>query len=382
MAFNKDKIQELYPEAVMHEAMKIEKGTDTLLKVACESEDYFGQLKKDGFWYQYEHHTNYSYLFSRSASRTTGLQAEKGANVPHIMGALNCLPPDTILIGEVYYPGGSSKNTTTIMGCLPEKAMERQNGAYGKIHYYVHDILMYNGIDFVNAETGSWDRYCILEKIWKLHGLDKYDFLELAEVWTDDLYARVGDALAAGEEGMVIKHKNGIYEPGKRPKTNLKAKKVDFADVVIMGFEEPTREYYGKEMDRWGFNILEDDDETDCRLQGTYSDLCQKFPNQKVVAVTKPYYYNWRNARIKIGLWEDSCSEMGLRNVGTIHSGISDEMKQDMSEHPEKYLGKVCSIQMMEVDKSAGTIRHGFFKHMREDKNSTDCKYEDVFGQS
>lgn len=378
MAFNKDKIQELYPGAVMYPAMKIEKGTDTLLKIACESGDYFGQLKKDGFWYQYEHHTNHSYLFSRSASRATGLQAEKGANVPHIMQALKALPNETILVGEVYYPGGSSKNTTEIMGCLAPKAIERQNGKYGKIHYYVHDILMYNGIDFVSAETGSWDRYCILEKIWKLHGLDKYDFLELAEVWTDNLYARVGDALAAGEEGMVIKHKEGIYEPGKRPRTNLKAKKVDFADVVIMGFEEPTKEYYGKELDSWGFNILEDG----TRLQGNYQDLCEMFKPDRIIPVTKPYYYNWHNARFKIGLWEDGGNEMGLRNVGTIHSGISDEMKQDMSEHPEKYLGKVCSIQMMEVDKSAGTIRHGFFKHMREDKNSTDCRYEDVFGQS
>ena len=101
MAFNKDKIQELYPEAVMYEAMKIEKGTDALLKVACPSGDYFGQLKKDGFWYQYEKHTNYSYLFSRSTSRATGLQSEKGANVPHIMEALDLLPADTILVGEV-----------------------------------------------------------------------------------------------------------------------------------------------------------------------------------------------------------------------------------------------------------------------------------------
>lgn len=382
MAFNKDKIQELYPEAVMHEAMKIEKGTDTLLKVACESGDYFGQLKKDGFWYQYEHHTNHSYLFSRSASRTTGLQAEKGANVPHIMQALEALPNETILIGEVYYPGGSSKNTTTIMGCLPAKAIERQNGAYGKIHYYVHDILMYNGIDFVSAETGSWDRYCILEKIWKLHGLDKYDFLELAEVWTDDLYARVGDALAAGEEGMVIKHKDGKYEPGKRPKTNLKAKKVDFADVVIMGFEEPTKEYYGKESDSWNYCIcyvynqgLDEWVECERSDKGWFA---YRDPFHKSVLVTKPYYMGWHNSRIKIGLYKNG----SLVEVGTIHSGISDEMKQDMSEHPEKYLGQVCSIQMMEVDSKAGTIRHGFYKHMRPDKNATDCRYEDVFGQS
>ena len=380
MAFNKDKIQELYPEAVMYEAMKIEKGTDTLLKVACDSGRYFGQLKKDGFWYQYEGHANNSYLFSRSTSRTTGLQSEKIANVPHIAAALESLPAGTILVGEVYYPGGSSKNTTEIMGCLPAKAIERQNGKYGKIHYYVHDILMYNNIDFVSAKTGNWDRYKILEKIWKLHGLDKFDFLELAEVWEDELYSRIGDALAAGEEGMVIKDKEGIYEPGKRPKTNLKAKKVDFADVVIIGFEEPTKEYYGKESDSWNYCICYEynqnfDEWVECK-RSDKGWFAYRDPFHKSVLVTKPYYMGWHNARIKIGVYKNG----SLVEIGTIHSGISDEMKQDMSEHPENYLNKVCSIQMMEVDRGAGTIRHGFFKHMRPDKDSTECKYEDVFG--
>ena len=375
MAFDKNKVQELYPGAVMYEAQLINKGTDALLKSACESGDYFGQLKKDGYWYQYENHEQGKYLFSRSASRTTGLQSEKGMNVPHIMMALSSLPLETILVGEIYYPGGSSKDTTTIMGCLPTKAVERQCGSYGKIHYYVHDILMYNGINFVNAGTGAWDRYRILKKIWEEYNLSQYDFLELAEAWEDDLYSRVGDSLAAGEEGMVIKKKDAPYEPGKRPTTNLKAKKVDFIDAVVMGFEEPTKEYYGKELDTWGYNILEDDDETDCRLQGTYADLCEKFPNQKVVAVTKPYYYQWMNSRIIIGAYNNGT----LEKIGVIHSGISDELKECMSRNPKLYLGKVCQIQCMELDSKEHTIRHGFFKGFREDKSSAECTFEAIF---
>ena len=371
MAFDKNKIQELYPEAKMYEAQLIYKGTEQSLKNACSTEDYFGQLKKDGHWYQYENHgEDKSYLFSRTASRVTGLQSEKSANVPHIMTALKDLPKDTILIGEIYFPGESSKMVTTIMGCLPEKAINRQLKDM-PIHYYIHDILMYDGIDFVLAETGSWDRYRILQKVWEKHGLDQFDFLELAEVWTDNLYSRIGDALASGEEGMVIKYKNGKYEPGKRPQTNLKAKKVDFADVVIIGFEEPTKEYYGKELESWGYNITSDE----TRLQGTYSDLIKL--GYEVIPVTKPYYYNWKNSRIKIGLWKDGI----LKEIGTIHSGISDEMKQDMSENPDKYFCQVCSIQMMEIDQAGGTIRHGFFKHMRWDKDLSGCNYEDVFGQ-
>ena len=212
MAFDKEKIQELYPEAKMYEAQLINKGSEILLKNACESGNYFGQLKKDGYWYQFEKHEHNSYLFSRSASTVTKLQAEKSANVPHIIDALNILPDETIIIGEIYYPGGTSKNVTTIMGCLPPKAIERQNGSYGKIHYYIHDILMYKGIDFVEQKATNWQRYQILQKIFYLHELDKYDFLELAESWEDDLYSRVGDSLAAGEEGMVIKAKDGIIK--------------------------------------------------------------------------------------------------------------------------------------------------------------------------
>ena len=366
MAFDKKKVQELYPEAVMYEAMKIHASTDTQLLNACNSGDYFAQLKKDGYWYQFEKHSNNSYLFSRTASKVTGLQAEKSANVPHIVEALACLPDNTILVGEIYYPGGTSKNVTEIMGCLAPKAIERQKGGKGKIHYYLHDILMYDGVDLVSEKVTNWTRYQILEKIYNDFELSKYDFLELAEIWTEDLYEKVGDALAAGEEGMVLKHNGGLYEPGKRPVTNLKAKKVDFADAVIIGFESPTKEYYGKEVDNWQYWI----DKEGNKLPVDYYFGTDNIP------VTKPYYMGWYNARIKIGAYDDKGQ---LREIGTIHSGISDAMKQDMSENPDNYLNKVCAIQCMEVNSKDLTIRHGFFKYMREDKAETDCLLKDIF---
>lgn len=371
MKFDKEKIAELYPEAVMTEAMLIHASTDSLLKQACESGEYFGQLKKDGYWYQFEKHTNHSYLFSRSASKKTGLQAEKLANVPHIANALGCLPPHTILIGEIYYPGGSSKNCTEIMGCLSEKAIARQQGDWGLIHYYLHDIIMYDGVDFVKNKVSNEMRYKILEKIFLLHNLQQYNFLQLAEVWEDNLYERVGSALAAGEEGMVIKKKDGTYEPGKRPLSNLKAKKVDFADVIIIGFEEPTKFYYGKEIENWQYWI---DTSTDieCILPIGY----HYGENDCYKAVTKPYYMNWKKARIKIGAYDKNGE---LVNIGTIHSGITDEMKEKMSNAPENFLGEVCKIQCMEMDKNEHTIRHGFFKGMRTDKAKEDCTIASIF---
>lgn len=374
MSFDKNKIAELYPgaENMMIEPMLIHNSTDEKLKQICNSGEYFGELKKDGFLYMYTKSAKGDYLFGRTISKKTGLLTEKIANVPHISEAFSALPSNTIILGEIYYPGKSSKDVVSIMGCLPEKAVQRQNGDYGKIHYFIYDILMYDGINFIKAETSNLLRYQILEKIFYLHALDKYDFLELAKIYTENLYEEIGTALANGEEGMVIKKISGVYEPGKRPMSNYKAKKVDFIDAVIIGFEPPTKEYYGKELDSWDFNISPDEDEM--RYQGKYKILVDMGKN--VIPVTKPWYYKWYNSRIKIGAYDDKGA---ITYIGTIHSGISDEMKKDMTENPGKYLNKVCSIQCMELDREGHTIRHGFYKGVRFDKNPKECLIKNIF---
>ena len=255
-----------------------------------------------------------------------------------------------------------------------------------KIHYYIHDILMYKGIDFVEQKATNWQRYQILQKIFYLHGLDKYDFLELAESWEDNLYSRVGDSLAAGEEGMVIKAKEGIYEPGKRTTTNIKAKQVDFADAIIIGFKEPNKEYDGKELNSWGYNIkltkCYSNDEKheefmdESRMQGNYKDLCELFGEENIIPVTKAYYYNWYNARIKLGAYDENGE---IKEIGTIHSGISDEMKENMTENPKNYLNKVVKIQCMSLDKKEKTIRHGFYKGIHPEKNPQECTLQEIF---
>ena len=100
--------------------------------------------------------TDYEYLFSRNVSATTGILTEKLANVPHIQEALKILPCGTILIGEIYYPGKTSKDVTKIMGCLAPEAIRRQQTS-GLIHFYLHDIIKFNGFDL--QKEGAWTRY-------------------------------------------------------------------------------------------------------------------------------------------------------------------------------------------------------------------------------
>ena len=67
--YDRNLVNEVFPEAIMVEAMRIwslPKGRENMLQEKCESGEYFGQIKKDGFWYEFNRTENYCYLFSRN----------------------------------------------------------------------------------------------------------------------------------------------------------------------------------------------------------------------------------------------------------------------------------------------------------------------------
>lgn len=369
MDINRDKAKEYYPEAKMIEAMKINKiptGKEHLLSSICEGGEYFAQLKKDGYFYEFEKTEHYSYLFSRNVSVTTECLAEKGENVPHIVNALNVLPKRTILIGEIYYPKKTSKAVTEIMGCLADKAIERQNNT-SLIHYYIHDIIYYDGYNLL--DVGAEIRYKILEKIFYLHGLDKYDFLELAKVETENIEEKINEALANGEEGMVLKKKTSLYTPAKRPAwETIKIKKVDYADVIIADIVFGSIESSTKEPETWKYWAEETENEIK-KYEGEY------FGTRGMIPITKWYYLGMKTTII-LSAFDDKGE---LKEIGRIKSGISDSMIYDMNENPDKYINHVAEIQCMQLDKKEHTIRHGFFKRMRDDKNLEDCTLKNIF---
>ena len=359
-----------YPEAKMIEPMKIWKlpdGKEYMLSKMCESGEYFAQEKIDGFWYQYEKTDNYSYLFSRTTSRVTGVLSEKSANVPHIMEALNALPANTILVGEIYVPGGTSKNVTSIMGCLPETAILRQKN--NPIHYYVHDIIYFNGTDLIN--TSAIDRYKILNAIWYKYELNKYDFLRLAEIVEENIEDKIVEILSKGGEGMVLKKKNLPYYPGKRPAwSTIKIKKTDTVDLICVGFCDATKEYTGKEIETWPYWEAECEDGTII-----HTPLGKPANEDFWKPITKGYYYGWKTA-MRIGAYDD---DGNLVELGTVSSGLTDVDKQKMATNPEEYLGKVFCINCMEKDNKEHTLRHPHIVSRRDDKPAEDCKISEIF---
>lgn len=368
--FDKNKIHELYPEAenLMIEPMliwKLPSGKESMLSKVCSNGEYFLQEKIDGAFYQFVKTKNHSYLFGRTVSKVSGILTEKSDNVPHLKEVFSVLPADTILIGEIYIPDGTSKDTVSIMGCLPALAIKRQENS--PIHYYVHDIIYYDGINLMNE--GAESRYNILEAIWKLHNFDQYDFLRLAIKVENNLEEEISHILKSGGEGAVLKKRDYPYIPGKRPAwSTIKVKQMDSIDLVCMGFCSPTKEYTGKEIEIWPYwehngNLID----------GLY--YKDYLRDSSFLPVTSYYYFGWPSS-IKIGAYND---EGKLIELGTVSSGLTDEDKQNMAEHPENYLNKVVSIDCMSIDKNEHTLRHPVFKIWRDDKDAKDCLISEVF---
>ena len=362
-------IHDLYPGAIVEKPMLISKqpALETFYN-KIESGDYLAQVKKDGYFYQL-HKTKEGevYLFSRSLSKVTGFFSEKIENVPHIKEWARRLPNDTVLIGEIYYPGQKSNAVTKIMGALPATAVKRQyqTDEYGGlIKFYVHDIIRYDGKDLIKDCTFE-ERYYnylqymlgdafspwmngILGEVYKGDEVDQS--VELAKVYSKNLPEELQKVFALGEEGMVFKYKDGLYVPGKRPTYNFKAKTEVTFDAVILDFIEPEKLYSGKEIENWDYWVGD-------------------------TPVTKAYYNGWK-AGIVVGAFTE---EGELIPIGNISSGMTDFLREDMAYSPQKYLSEVVEIQAMSVNNKDLTIRHGRLVQLRPDKNANECTIASIF---
>lgn len=369
--FDEKTIEQYYPEAgqLMYPSMliwKLPAGKESMLSEVCSNGEYFLEEKIDGAYYQFVKTENHSYLFGRTVSKLSGILTEKSDNVPHLKEALNCLPAGTILIGEIYVPSGTSKDTVSIMGCLPALAIKRQEKE--PIHYYVHDIIAYDTVSLIDSPADL--RYKILSAIWKKHNLDQYSFLRLATRVDEDMEAEISRILKSGGEGAVLKKKDYPYTPGKRPAwSTIKVKQMDSIDLICTGFCDATREYTGKELETWPYweRSLNENEQA-------VTDMCQ-FGVDGWIPVTKPYYLGWKTA-IRIGAYNDNGE---LVDLGTVSSGLTDDNKREMTEHPELWLGHVVALDCMQIDKKEHTLRHPVFKCKREDKDVKDCVISEIF---
>ncbi len=373
-------MSELYLGSHQLEPMKYNgKPSQTLIDEAFKGNgQWVAQQKYDGALYMLEKIDNeHIYLFARTKSRKTGELVEKSANVPHIIEWAKSLPDDTVLLGEIYVPGGKSNDVTKIMGCTPTNAINRQKGTgYGGfIHYYIFDCIRFNGINLCN--TGFVARFKKFQDWFYTQDINVY--VEMSHVYTENFEEKLHNILANGGEGMVFKKFDAIYEPGKRPtKTYFKMKQhMDSLDLVCIGLEDPIRKYTGKEIETWQYWIErgEMDQTGACQWIPRHGYYYKEYQSNPHIyqPVTKPWYYGWKNA-MTLGLYKNG----ELIEIGRVVSGLTDIIREDMANNPDNYIGQVVEVECMSTTKD-GALRHPVFIRMRDDKNSEDCRWEEIF---
>ena len=347
----------------------------TLAKNFIFSGDYIGARKVDGHWFSFgkDLSDEHQYWLRSRTRGVNGDYANKLDWVPHIKDGLIRLPNGTVLIGEIYFPNNEgSKNVTTIMGCLLDKAIARQEKGE-KLHYYIFDVLAWNGKNMMNTP---------LEKRVELLNTTIRDFFKSdpyihTAIYYEgqDLWEYIAWALNKGYEGVVIQRKDSLYTPGKRTaRKSLKIKKeIEIEiDAFLTGRTRiATKEYEGKEPEHWIYwqntrtgELLLGEENYDTYLE-----------NGIVVPVTKDYYFGLPSS-VEFGVIGKNGEDVSLCWI----SNLTDELKNSIKEDSNSLRGKVAKITAMEIDDVSGNLRHSKIKEWRidGDKSMQECTIDQL----
>lgn len=343
------------------------------------SGSYLCSEKKDGHYARLIKDMDGNIKLQGRTKSVNGEYLDKHEWVPQLNSFFDWLPAGTCLLGELYFPEKrGSRNVTTILGCLKEKALERQKrNSY--LHYYVFDIWALDGKSFldkemekrVNALNSLYESWLNAEKSSNDPApacVEFAEYLKGEEAWNE-----LNRILSAGGEGMVITRANSKPEPGK--KTARKTLKVKMEiqqtiDAFLDGnYKKPTRLYSGKEIENWQYyeNV-----KTGEKVNGNmYREYMSGGPWEPI---TKPYYYGWASA----------VSFSVMKEGKPVHiawiSGITDELKREIVEQKEKWIGRVAELTAMEVEKIDGfySLRHGKIVNWRDDKSKEECDFSQI----
>jgi ATP-dependent DNA ligase len=346
--FDRKKIEEFYPSAYMIPPMlawKLPKGKENMREKVFNNGDYFAELKIDGSCYTLEHALDGNvYMFSRTVSAKNGLLVEKSDRVPHLVEFFKTiLPKGTVVALELYIEGGKSKDVTSITGCLPAKAIKRQE-EQGFLKACVHDLLVYKNEVFMNRPA--------IDRIHSLYQLLMSNLTQdiiLPSVITEGIDEFLERAWQQGSEGIILKKKLGAYYPSKRPAWEwIKFKIEDTYDVIAISFNPPTKDYTGKEIEKW-----------------------QYWEGEK--PVTKPYAKGWVGS-INMGVYKDN----EIFPIGSVASGLSDSVLEGIKNSPDSFIGKPMEIKAMEITPDF-KLREPKFIKFRDDINAIDCNFNKIF---
>ena len=345
-------------------------------KYMVKSGNYIGSLKQDGHYARFIKDEDGNMILQGRSKSVSGEYLNKIEWVPQCQDFFDSLPNGTCLLGELYFPNQKgSRKVTTILGCLKNKATERQEKGE-KLCYYVFDVWAYNGQSLLNTPFEERINKYLNHELFELF-IGK-DYITRSQYYEgEELWNKIGEYLVTGEEGAVITRKDSLVSPGKRTaRKTLKIKQEinETIDAFLDGDYKPaTKDYKGKEIENWAYWVN--------YKTGKKSNICKftEYTNGETwEPVTKAWYNGWASA-VSLSVMK------GNKPVRVAWiSGITDELKKEIVEIPEKWINKVAELTCMEVEYINGeySLRHAKIAQWRTDKKPEDCDFTQIAGKA
>ena len=318
-------------------------------------------------------------LQTRGISKVTGTYGEIQDKVFFWDSVLNAFQDgETVLLGEIYLPGGIDKDVGSITRCLVDKARARQKEH--KLEWRIFDVLALDGKDMINSPIEERISY-IPEVVKRINNplVKGVKYYEMNETFFD----RLNTIFSRGGEGAVCYRKGVKYTPGKRSSawTTIKVKQTIQSDIdcFITSAVPCERNYKGKELDTWEywFNV-----KTGEKLFGEYYSK-YRLGNSCLEPISKNYYYDWPSS-VQVGVYDKEGNIIPLCKV----AGLTEDFKTSLRDNFEEwYLCPITIGGMMVSEAKANeegiglSVRHPYIKSIRrEDLDVKDCTLAKIKG--
>ena len=163
------------------------------------SGEWYGAQKRDGAFFMFLKDEDGN-MYLRPRSRNVKKEfVNKIDWVPHLHDFFNEIDNGTCFLGEIYLPSNEqAKSTTSIMNCLLDKAIKRQEKE--KLRYYIFDVLAENGKSYLNMKAK--DRFDLLNGFARAYS---HGYIDWAQYTTGkELWNNIQQLLADGYEGARV----------------------------------------------------------------------------------------------------------------------------------------------------------------------------------
>lgn len=342
------------------------------LEQAAASGNYLYSRKYDGNFCRAVITKERNALQTRGISKVTGTYSELQEKVFFWDSVVNAFQNgDTVILGELYLPGGVDKDVGSISRCLVQKARERQKVT--KLEWRIFDVLALDGENLMNK--GIEIRSTYIKEVVKRINNPLVKGIEYHEM-TPSFFEEIAEIFADNGEGAVCYRKGIPYTPDKRTSAwdtiKVKQEISDDIDCVIIGLVPCERNYNGGDIGHWE---LWENTRTKQLVCGEYFSAYQ---NGEPYEPVSRNYFNGFCGAIQVGVYDNKGQLIPLCNV----AGLTDDFKIKLRDNFEDWYLCPISIGGMMISSSTDgsiSVRHPHLKVIRKDDiDAKDCTLEKI----